>query len=1557
MNMLLGSASVVGKYIVIDINGNIKVVADLSDLKPGEVLLTIDDVSVETGENIQAGIVTPTGEISPIDDEINQIFAQLEAGADPTLVGDEFAPAAGEGGPQGSASTTADNIARQGDETIASTSFDTTGTAATGMSETQRLALVEVLETTIAADENDGPTIEVTAEPVFDENDAAAGDVVATFTASDEEDGTLTVAGGDVDFTPGTNTEGYYEFSGENVVLTQAGVDAINAGTTLPAVDLTATDSLNETAKDDATPAYNEQNDGPTIEVTANNFTEDAANVVEGAVAATYMTSDEENDDVTVTWTAATGSPEDGNGNALYELNGDGTVTLTAEGAAYVNAGNDLPVVDLTVTQDDDTSLTDSDSADPDVTPVNDAPQAADDTYSTGLTGHYYGYNDQNTKALNIDSVDDALAVIRTKEPDVTFQSTDIDYALDSGDGSVASNSQLKDFLGHDADSAVGTVPDDSTDGVFHLTGAIYLDEGSYALKVNADDGYMVKIDGQIVAIVDKNQSPHELTHDVFSISESGYHTVEIIYWDQEGNAVLDIDIGQYDEDGNLVGEFSPLLDAPTLGDELVAVEGETLTISPSTLLSNDSDPENDPLEIVSVANPTGGTVELLDGNVVFTPTEGFSGEATFTYTVSDQNGNTDDATVTVYIAPISNGLSVSAELVTSTTTPTDSLIEFVNSSLENYSGSNSPTSGDDILQGSYLDGGSGNDILVGGASVNDYLIGGNDNDILIGGSGSGSHELQGGSGDDSIVGLNKNSSISYRGGEGNDSAYIPGSAADFNFDYDSSSAGYQVRLTPSDGTTGTHDFYDIEYFYFDDGKYEFDDDGNLVKTAEIYDLNIDVDLVDNDGSEVITEVVVGNVPDGVSLSIGVDNGDGTWTIPADALDSDGKVTVKVESPVGVTPGFVVTVGAQEVDSNGEALDLPRYAKAETGSIFTPGTNPNGDNHDIQGGDGDDVLLGDTGGFVTNVVPGVNYNIALVVDASGSMISYVYDSDGNHLLNSDGSYMTRMDMMQQALTNLVNSYAGHDGTVNISLIGFDDNIDVSFEALDIKESSSALADLLDRIENNLPVGGGTDYSVGFSEANDWFASSTISSNDYENITLFLTDGKPNDGTVAGALTEYNELVTIHNSKVVAVGMGSDIDDSILKFFDNTSTTGLEVVPGAEDRVKALDVSESNYSTGGNGRVSVSNDKIELEDRDSQANADDAAIWVSNWISVSKDSSSIEFDISLKHSNFTWTLLKYDSSTTSAVVISSAELSSHNGSSTVSIDDLDSGDYYLVLEHDASKKNSDTSALVSDIYVVSDVVAQAGEAQIVGTPDELESVLQSGYVTKNIADMGSDTVSGGEGSDILFGDSINTDNLPWGESGNPAKPADLEDGAGLDALETFLELKHGVAPSELQVYEYIKENHELFNVDGDTRGGDDTLYGGEGDDILYGQGGSDTLVGGLGNDILVGGADADIFKWVDGDLDGSTDTIKDFDVSEDVTGYKGDKIDLSDLFGDATDTDISTILSGIEQSARNTDDGVAIEVRNSANEHVTIELDGLSTTDITAHLTDMFIIKD
>ena len=64
------------------------------------------------------------------------------------------------------------------------------------------------------------------------------------------------------------------------------------------------------------------------------------------------------------------------------------------------------------------------------------------------------------------------------------------------------------------------------------------------------------------------------------------------------------------------------------------------------------------------------------------------------------------------------------------------------------------------------------------------------------------------------------------------------------------------------------------------------------------------------------------------------------------------------------------------------------------------------------------------------------------------------------------------------------------------------------------------------------------------------------------------------------------------------------------------------------------------------------------------------------------------------------------------------------------------------------------------------------------------------------------------------------------------------------------------PTDADLHKYISENHALFDVDGDTRGGNDELHGGAGNDILYGQGGNDKLYGGDGDDILYGGAGTD-----------------------------------------------------------------------------------------------------
>jgi len=78
---------------------------------------------------------------------------------------------------------------------------------------------------------------------------------------------------------------------------------------------------------------------------------------------------------------------------------------------------------------------------------------------------------------------------------------------------------------------------------------------------------------------------------------------------------------------------------------------GASLDISAQDLLSNDSDPDGDPLQIGSVQDAQHGSVTLnTDGSITFTADIAYQGEATFTYTISDGQGGMDTATVTVNV-------------------------------------------------------------------------------------------------------------------------------------------------------------------------------------------------------------------------------------------------------------------------------------------------------------------------------------------------------------------------------------------------------------------------------------------------------------------------------------------------------------------------------------------------------------------------------------------------------------------------------------------------------------------------------------------------------------------------------------------------------------------------------------------------------------------------------------------------------------------------------------------------------------------------------------------
>ncbi|MBC7908717.1 MAG: cadherin-like domain-containing protein [Rhodospirillaceae bacterium] len=110
----------------------------------------------------------------------------------------------------------------------------------------------------------------------------------------------------------------------------------------------------------------------------------------------------------------------------------------------------------------------------------------------------------------------------------------------------------------------------------------------------------------------------------------------------------------------------SAVNDGPVaVGDSLTTVEDTALVIAPATLLANDSDLDGDTLSIASVGNAVGGTVAIVGGNVVFTPTANFNGAASFSYTVTDGFGGTATATASVAVSAVNDGPVAVADSLT----------------------------------------------------------------------------------------------------------------------------------------------------------------------------------------------------------------------------------------------------------------------------------------------------------------------------------------------------------------------------------------------------------------------------------------------------------------------------------------------------------------------------------------------------------------------------------------------------------------------------------------------------------------------------------------------------------------------------------------------------------------------------------------------------------------------------------------------------------------------------------------------------------------------------
>ena len=81
-------------------------------------------------------------------------------------------------------------------------------------------------------------------------------------------------------------------------------------------------------------------------------------------------------------------------------------------------------------------------------------------------------------------------------------------------------------------------------------------------------------------------------------------------------------------------------------------------TIAAASLIANDSDPDGDALAVISVGAAAHGAVVLntqpnpQNNTITFTPDAGYTGPASFSYTISDGRGGTASANVSLTVAP-----------------------------------------------------------------------------------------------------------------------------------------------------------------------------------------------------------------------------------------------------------------------------------------------------------------------------------------------------------------------------------------------------------------------------------------------------------------------------------------------------------------------------------------------------------------------------------------------------------------------------------------------------------------------------------------------------------------------------------------------------------------------------------------------------------------------------------------------------------------------------------------------------------------------------------------
>ncbi len=370
------------------------------------------------------------------------------------------------------------------------------------------------------------------------------------------------------------------------------------------------------------------------------------------------------------------------------------------------------------------------------------------------------------------------------------------------------------------------------------------------------------------------------------------------------------------------------------------------LVLTPDDILSNDTDADDDVLTVTQVSSAQNGTAVInSDGSVTFTPAAGYTGPASFTYTVSDNVGGSAQAQVDLTVVQTTTG--------------------------QTFIG----TSGADTISGT-----AGNDTIEGGAG-DDTLIGNAGDDIFQVVGDDGLDTIDGGDGTDTLL-----------GSVYNDTFRVASNLANLN------------SIEAIDGGAGTND-----RILGTTGDDTIDLSGIAISGVELIDGGAGNDTITGtDAADVIRgdsgdDTLSGGLGDDIFQVVGddgldiIDGGDGTDTLLGSVYNDTFRVASNlanlnsieaIDGGAGTNDRILGTTGDDTIDLSGIAISGIELIDGGAGNDTITGT----DAADVIRGDsGDDTLSGGLGDDIFQVVGDDGLDIIDGGDGTDTLLGSVYN--------------------------------------------------------------------------------------------------------------------------------------------------------------------------------------------------------------------------------------------------------------------------------------------------------------------------------------------------------------------------------------------------------------------------------------------------------------------------------------------------------------------------------------------------------------------------------------